>query len=586
MSQEKPTRKVGSLVDVLRTTTAEIRAELEGRSEIWLERPVAPKEFFERWMTCPPYPLQQEAIDEMLVEGDGIQWSTKYNEAYLLWGMGSGKDFTASRIMIYVIYWLLCLKEPQKYFGLGEKAALDLINVSFNEDQAQFVYFSELKKGLNSVINPKTGKKWFEEKGMSIKETSKQQMIQFPKYITAYSLNSKEYQMEGKNVLVAVFDEIAAFKINKADEIFKNLKGNMRSRFPREHKLICISYKRDDYDYMMIRWDATKTNPKVFRSGPYATWEVNLRVGQEDFKEAYDTNPEDAERRYECKGSTIKSGFFKYKDKITEMSNKKRMNPIIEPSYCVRDLLGTAFHDWFVGNPNRDYVAHIDLAKGLDSDEGNADCAGLAMGHLEPTEDENRPRVVIDLMIQIKAVEKGKEIIFEDIRQFLYVLKQERRFPITKVTLDGYQSTDFMQMLANKGIKTELISVDITTGPYDTMKGLMYSGRLDYYTYSVFIRECEELKLVNRKIDHPEISRRRAMEEGGDERGSKDVSDAVSAVVVGLIGMPKKAKTGFEGLTSDVSANGAIEEVESSSGYRLDDREYGKNYKINDEEDD
>jgi hypothetical protein len=63
----------------------------------------------------------------------------------------------------------------------------------------------------------------------------------------------------------------------------------------------------------------------------------------------------------------------------------------------------------------------------------------------------------------------------------------------------------------------------------------MYSGRLDYYGYPVFIRECEEVRLVNNKVDHPEKSMRRALEEK-DDRGSKDVSDSVAAVCQGLMG--------------------------------------------------
>jgi len=584
------------LSDTLKKVAEDAQASVLGEG-MWEEEPVSPEVFFREWCKPEPYPIQREVVDKMLVRfgKDGKwKWDTKYREGYLLWGMGSGKDFTAARIMVYTVYWLLCQRCPQKYFKMEDpKDAIDLVNISFNEDQAQFVYFKMLKKTLASTVNPKTGKNWFEEKGMKIKETSKLQMIEFPKYVTAYSLNSKEYQMEGKNVLMAVFDEMGAFKVARADEIFKNLKGNMRSRFPEHHKLLCISYKRDDYDYMMVKWEQNKCRSDVFRSGPYATWDVNKRVTREQFQEAYDTNPEDAEKRYECKGSTIKSGYFKYKEKITEHINHERISPIMgeggTQQFCQREPATVKFYDWFVGDPSKEYHIHIDLAKGLDTEKDFADCGGFAMGHLESTENSSQPNVVVDVMMQIKAKEKGKEIQFEDIRKLIYRLKDELKFNITKVTLDGYQSTDFMQQLANRGIRTELLSVDLTSSPYDTLKGLMYTGRLDYYAYNVFIRELEELKQVKGKIDHPEISRRRAWEEQGDERGSKDVSDAVAGICASLIAKPKGPAVGFIPLTGGdefMPENFNPADYKEKTKYDENQREYGSNYEIDDDEDD
>ena len=61
----------------------------------------------------------------------------------------SGKDWTSSRLMCYALYWLLCLKNPQKYFALQDpKAPIEMVNVSFDEDQALYVYFKELKKEI------------------------------------------------------------------------------------------------------------------------------------------------------------------------------------------------------------------------------------------------------------------------------------------------------------------------------------------------------------------------------------------------------------------------------------------------------
>jgi len=47
--------------------------------------------------------------------------------------------------------------------------------------------------------------------------------VNFKKNITAHSLNSVKYSGEGKNILLAIFDEIAEFKPHKAKEIYDNL---------------------------------------------------------------------------------------------------------------------------------------------------------------------------------------------------------------------------------------------------------------------------------------------------------------------------------------------------------------------------
>lgn len=552
---------------------------------IWYEQPVKPSVFYRDYLNTPAYPVQAETIDAILVEErDGeVHWkSGMYNESYLLWGEGSGKDWTSSRLMCYALYWLLCLKRPHEYFKLKDpKAPIEMVNVSFDEDQALYVYFKELKKALGSTIDPKDGKNWFEKRGMKIKESSKQQIIEFPNYISCYSLNSREHKVEGKGTLMAVFDEMAVFKTDKAKELYTNVISNMRSRFPKEHKFIALSYKRDDFDYMMVRWDQTKNNANVYRSRK-ATWEVNLRVKREDLQASYDEDPEGAERRFECSGTTSKSGYFKYKEKIRETINTARSSPILDETIPIRDLLGTQFADAFRGNPNYEYKSHVDLAKGKDTENEIADCAGFALGHREETEDETKPKVVVDLVCQIKAP-KGKEIEFEEVRQFIYNIIG-KGFNISEVTLDGYQSTDFMQTLRRKGIKAELLSVDKDTSAYDTLKSLIYNKRIDYYEYKVLIRELEELQLINRKVDHPEISRRRALEEG-DGKGSKDVSDCVAALCQNLLGgESKKPNSRWVPLGDDMPIKKNTDQVVVDENRR----NYGDGYRIDtdDEEDD
>ena len=98
---------------------------------------------------------------------------------------------------------------------------------------------------------------------------------------------------------------------------------------------------------------------------------------------------------------------------------------------------------------------------------------------------------MIDLMCRFKAG-PGSEIDFEECRNFIYKLDKERGFKFGKITLDNFQSTDFVQILNKKSYLCEKHSADRES--YDTMKGMMYSGRLDYYPSDIVFYELKRLE--------------------------------------------------------------------------------------------
>lgn len=477
----------------------------------------------------------------------------------------SGKDFSCVRILIYTAYWLMCLKNPQRYFNFADNEDIDLINVSVTARHAKDVLFKRLTDALSRVINPNTGRNWFEEKGMDLRNKKDIQTtkVTFKKNITAHSLNSQKYSGEGKNILLAIFDEVAEFKPNKAKELYENLWFTAESRWGTAEsspfRIMLISYLRHEFDYMAYRWEQSKDEKNVYRSNK-ATWEVRPDKKKEDFDKAFKKNPEEAARRYANELPTSSSNrFFRSKEKIRENINTNRTKPYMNNIINIHDLNTLTFKKWFkpytveeleklksldskteeqqkrvelLESRHSDtiYYIHLDLAKGKEG----GDCAGFAMGHpylVNPENEEEGSGVYIDLMMQLKG--KGGEIDFEAIRNFIYKL-QSNGFPIGFVSSDQYQSLEMNQQLAKRGIKTGVFSVDRDDTGYQTLKELLYSDRLDYYNYSVFIRELEELIRDGKKVNHPEISRRRSIEEN-DERGSKDVSDSVAGLTAKAI---------------------------------------------------
>jgi len=73
-------------------------------------------------------------------------FSGKYREGVLCWGIGSGKSFLASLALTYMVYRTLCLKNPQRHYGLSEGSTIAFMNVSVNAKQARDVVFGEVQR--------------------------------------------------------------------------------------------------------------------------------------------------------------------------------------------------------------------------------------------------------------------------------------------------------------------------------------------------------------------------------------------------------------------------------------------------------
>lgn len=529
--------------------------------EVWDEIPVSQEEFFREWIKEPLYPRQGELADAAL-GNEATTWATTFNELQALWGKGSGKDRTSAKILTYVCYKLMCMKDPVGYLSAdGEKAPpgledkIEIGNVCINERLARDVFFSYFKIMLKNTVNPKTGKNWFTEKGVNLNEAIHKRWVEFPKNITAHSLDSEEYTGEGLNLFFIIFDEVGGFTVSRAKGLYDALATTARSRFPRYFKLMLISYKRNDNDFMMTRFAQAETEPTTFRSGPYATWEVNLKRKREDFAPDYIRDPETSQRIYECKGSTQEGGFFRYKTRVSQVINAGlRDNPIVGEKQSVTNLRDIVFKEWFKPQEHTEYFIHNDLAKG----QVGGDACGFAMGHYErdmvvtlpdafmdalardtgrdieefkQAIGQKKVGAVIDLVLQIKAPASG-EVLFEEIRQFIERLRKVEKFPIYRVTYDGWQSMDSIQQLRKAGVNAEELSVDKTNVPYNTLKNVIYEGVFKCYPHQTLIRELEELLVTGSgKVDHPDYSTARFVHEDKINRGSKDVADAVAGCV-------------------------------------------------------
>lgn len=549
--------------ELVKAVSTPIEREIGFDDGVWIEKPVSVKKFCKEYLNEPLFPIQLK-LAQAVTGKNPYGFSKKYLECHGFWGKGSGKDRTIAKIQLYIIYKLLCLKNPQRFLrenyrcSIADDDAIDIANMSINSRQAKNVYFKKFKAVLKNCVSPRTGKNWFEEKGVDLRDgyDIQEGQVVFPNMITAHSLNSETHTGEGLNLFLATVDEFGAFATDKAFDLLDAIRASIKSRFNRIGAVLVISYMYKDNDPMDILYRQGKDDDDVYSSRA-STWKVNSLTRKEDFSKDFQKNPEKSKMTYGCRSSGKAGGYVTKKHMLNHMFDGKAYeNPIIGNLESIEysHLLNLKFKEWFKADTSRVYAVRFDLATGKRT-EGN-DCVGFSLVHPEKMYPKIDPKlraelakegiliemandptiarkgVVIDLHFQIVA-SKGDEIQLSTLREFVIKrLKEEMGFNIAFASYDNWQSKDSIQIMNMAGIQTEKISVDDNTKNYDDWKELMYQQLIKTYPNRITEREAYELVVNDKgKVDHPDKSWRRFKLEGVD-KGSKDVMDAVVGAVV------------------------------------------------------
>jgi len=495
---------------------------------------------------------RKEDLQELMGQKEGEEYYEKYtkNEIILQLGKGSGKDFTSTVACAYIVYKLLCLKDPARYFGKPSGDAIDLINVAINAQQAKNVFF----KGFKTKIEKSP---WF-----AGKYEAKVDSMGFNKSITVYSGHSERESHEGLNLLLAVLDEISGFASEVAtgneqgktsENIYKSFRGSVDSRFPDLGKVVLLSFPRYNGDYISERYEAviaeketiTKThryiiNPLLPEDDPdnwfeiswdydeissykypgvfalkRATWEVNPTRKVDDFKIAFMTDLGDAMMRFACVPTYASDAFFKQADKVRSCMTIR--NPLDQ---------FRRFETSFKPDPDKVYYVHADLAQRHDK------CA-VAIAHVDKwvsvqvikNYEEISPVVVVDAVAWWEPKTEGP-VNLSEVKQWIQNLRR-LGFNIGMVTFDRWQSFDIQNELKSVGIKTDTVSV--SKKQYEDMAMLVYEERLAMPSIELLFEELTELKITKngKNVDHP-------------RKLSKDLADAVCGAIFGAISYTPK----------------------------------------------
>lgn len=549
--------------------------------------------------------IECERILEGGEDGNGYQEVIDYE------GIGSGKTYKAQILLLYKAHQLLCLKQPHHYLGISNDKFITLLNMGLSLIQARGVFF----EGMTSMVSESPFFKQFSMEILATEIRFKKDKIKLmcgsSSKTIALGLNVfaavlDEAAFYNESIKARRASNVAEAQ-DQAEIMYNQIKRRITSRFKKHKKsrikplLALISSPKHEDDFMnkkikevehmeikstyVLRnptWmakDRDKMNEDVFifdretfrilnekeiENYPFegkiydvtpTAWNIeNLLYGNKlderlwlipiDFQEDFQRAPELSTRDYGAIPTSTIERFYRRPDEI-----EKSMYNEIENRFESKSKL----KEFEISNPPDDYVfVHVDLGLNkIRSDGSRGDFAGIAVCHFGGYDMEHggRPCIVFDAVARISAG-NAREVDFGEIRDLLLEMKKAG-WRIYKVTYDSYQSIDSIQTLSKKGIVCDVLSVDKTPEPHETLKAAIYEKRAFLPVHDILLTELKQLERVatSDKVDHPRY-------------GSKDVADAVAGAAFNCV---KFHGTKHTGAPVRESAQEVIEQFEGTN---------------------
>lgn len=486
--------------------------------------------------------------------------------------IGSGKSTIASIALTYLIYRTLCLKNPQKFYGLSGNSPIVFVVMNLTLDLAYSGLYSLIVEGIK--MSP-----WFCER-VEIRGQYNYS-IEFPKNISLMA-GSQTTHTIGKNVLGAVLDEVNFSKAPKGSknsvlDMYRNIRRRLESRFLKAGRIpgaiILVSSKNDELDFLdqyiqsiknqKTTWVVDKAIYDIKPPETYVGTKFKVAVGDKtkasrivheeedegilieqgyniievptEYRVAFEQDINEALKDISGISSVSTNKLIPYAGKL-EACISKRESPFmveqihlgLESDEDIKDYLGDL--SILRKDLHKPRFAHVDI--GL-----KGDALGLGIVHADKqtmiekyTTSGAVEKVVensyyVDLMLSIKAI-PGSEIPLYKIREFFLWLKTYIGMKFQIITYDGFQSADSIQLLKSAGFNAGLLSVDRSATPYLNLRSCILDNRLDMYYNGIVVREIYDLEYDkrNNKVDHPIVTI------DGSE-GTKDLSDGVCGAV-------------------------------------------------------
>lgn len=513
------------------------------------------------------YPAWRKVLRDIFNNGN------KYNEIVLTGATRIGKTSTGITGTAYMLYRLMCLRDPQEFFHKKDVSKFSILFFNVTKDLAKGVAFREFNDTLKT--SP-----WFCNHGRF--SDSEQNFYYIPdggKIIIDYG--SEGTHALGQQIFVGFMDEINFARsgikdINKAKSRMKDtyntisarIKGTFRQNGQVYGKLFAISSKKSDSDFMedyvadqmrsgagdnMYLFD--KPQWEVLPSSMFHKERFYIAVGNRHQKgfvvPANQSDPASIE--------DIKSQGFRILDPPIDM----RPEFIADFDIALRDLAGISvpgalsyitqeiitscigtrrnpfftdileigtrdqltieqfFHMEVFDTRLKSCPWYIDFDLSLNTDRSGISGICISGRKDIQTTDGNitsLPSFSHGFSIALQAP-RGDKIPYQKILAFTLWLRRQG-FNIARTSRDQFQSEYLGELLEAQNIISDKLSVDRSPDGYETVKSVMLEGRIDMLDVELLQQELIHLQRdpFTNICDHP-------------VGGSKDVSDSFARAI-------------------------------------------------------
>ena len=531
-------------------------------------------------------------------------WKLKLREMFsddekfiivLTGAIGIGKSYIASIGVAYVMYKILCLRDPWQFFKLADSGKF---NISF----FNLTKTLSASRGFQNIHNLLLRSPWFLTKGVQTTEGG-EPFLDIPQF--SYSLGSpysKGFGNIGEHVIASLMDEVDSPTESDKQRIrvLKAYESTMRrfeSRFLDTKtsttlaKFFLVSSKQDEMSFLEVFVEQMKHSGKVYVAD-IPLWEAKspksycgikffFIVGDQyipprmtdskeeadkaviegfrivevpiEYKEYFERDMIGAAR--DLAGISVKgfrkSKLFAAERFLSDCYDPTKIDPVAMPTVMIGlkdevDIINFVDITKIRRPKTNPRFIHYDM--GLTGDAFGLACSSIVGWDDQIMEKEDGtfskirvPVIETDFALRLKAKE-GDEIPLHKVRKFILDLRA-RGFNIKKVTADlRLLSADSLQILKNAGIDADYLSVDKDIQHYLNFRNLVYEKRWKFHKQPFLHFELKFLEVDKDKgkIDHPEqVKDIELLEAGGYQevvmKGSKDLADAVCGSIASCI---------------------------------------------------
>lgn len=487
--------------------------------------------------------------------------SKAYQEIVLTGAIGVGKTRTAVVCLAYLMYKLMCLRNPQEFFKFNEGDKITIFFLNINLKLAEGVGYKTLHEYL--LRSP-----WFMERGT---QTGRTNLLYNPPNNIGITFGSKSDHALGQQVFAGFLDEVDFTKggikggdaLNMQNGImqsYNTVKQRINSRFIKNGvnygRLFLVSSKKSEHDFLeaYVRKMKAEGQDKhmlivdepqwvIKPEGTFSKETFTVAVGNKSLKSrVLKTEPDEEEEK-----SLIKQGYEILKVPVT-----LKQDFLLDVNRALMDLAGrsvvgaTSFFNYdmfskcYISDYHNPFTTDI-ITAGMHDDinitdffsiddippavrlmpqfihidgsltgdktgissvgvSGRKEIIQYAGAQEIPTEELVYKHI---FSVDIQAPQ-GDEISLEKTRKFIYYLRGAG-FNIRGISVDGYQSADTKQILTTQGFNVDLVSLDKTPQGYLSLRSAMNDGRIGLIQIDLLETELVQLQrdVTTGKIDHP-----------------------------------------------------------------------------------